>query len=157
MPRCTLAITFLIKKLVPCNATSQRLLAPPLSKAMTCDMHWKHLAIISDDASQFAVPLLPHGPCWVHAGRTIHKPNPGNPFQQATVERVRGRSGPVPTPPQSPWPPAGRYPARRPGGPLRHGISAKWAYPFGTICLTVFEGIKPFHLRRYSSASVYIP
>ena len=54
------------------------------------DEHWKHLAIISDDAGQFAVPLLLHGLCWVHAERTIHKLNPDSPLQQAAVERVRG-------------------------------------------------------------------
>lgn len=54
------------------------------------DEHWKQLAIISDDAGQFAVPLLIHGLCWVHAERTIHKLNPGGPLQQAAVERVRG-------------------------------------------------------------------
>lgn len=52
--------------------------------------HWKQLAIISDDAGQFAVPLLVHGLCWVHAERTIHQLNPGGPLQQAAVERVRG-------------------------------------------------------------------
>lgn len=54
------------------------------------DEHWRHLAIISDDAGQFAVPLLIHGLCWVHAERTIHKLNPGGALQQAAVERVRG-------------------------------------------------------------------
>ena len=54
------------------------------------DEHWKRLAIVSDDAGQFAVPLLIHGLCWVHAERTIHKLNPGGPLQQAAVERVRG-------------------------------------------------------------------
>ena len=54
------------------------------------DAHWKQLAIISDDAGQFAVPWLLHGLCWVHAERTIHQLNPGGPFQQAAVERVRG-------------------------------------------------------------------
>ena len=54
------------------------------------DKHWQHLAIVSDDAGQFAVPLLIHGLCWVHAERTIHKLNPGGPLQQAAVERVRG-------------------------------------------------------------------
>lgn len=54
------------------------------------DEHWKHLSIISDDAGQFAVPLLIHGLCWVHAERTLHKLNPGGPLQQAAVERVRG-------------------------------------------------------------------
>jgi hypothetical protein len=54
------------------------------------DEHWKHLAIISDDAGQFAVPLLTHGLCWVHAERTIHKLNPGGPLQQQAVDRVRG-------------------------------------------------------------------
>lgn len=41
------------------------------------DEHWQHLAIISDDAGQFAVLLLIHGLCWVHAEWTIHKLNPG--------------------------------------------------------------------------------
>ena len=54
------------------------------------DKHGKQLAIISDDAGQFAVPLLIHGLCWVHAERTIHQLNPGGPLQQAAVERVRG-------------------------------------------------------------------
>ena len=54
------------------------------------DTHWKPLALISDDAGQFAVPLLIHGLCWVHAERTIPKLNPGGPLQQAAVERVRG-------------------------------------------------------------------
>jgi hypothetical protein len=53
--------------------------------------YWKQLAIISDDAGQFAVPLLIHGLCWVHAERTIHKLNPGGPRQQAEVDRVRGQ------------------------------------------------------------------
>jgi len=54
------------------------------------DPHWQQLAIVSDDAGQFAVPMLIHGLCWVHAERTIHKLNPGGPLQQAAVERVRG-------------------------------------------------------------------
>ena len=56
------------------------------------DAHWKPLAIIRDDAGQFAVPLLIHGLCWVHAERTIHKLNPGGPLQPAAVERGRGES-----------------------------------------------------------------
>jgi len=32
-----------------------------------------------------------------------------------------------------------------------------WAYPFGIICWTVFNGIKPFHLCLYSSANAQIP
>lgn len=52
--------------------------------------HWKRLAVVSDDAGQFAVPLLIHGLCWVHAERTIHKLNPGGPLQQQAVDRVRG-------------------------------------------------------------------
>jgi hypothetical protein len=54
------------------------------------DEHWKHLALLSDDAGQFAVPLLRPGLCGVHAERTMHKRNPGRPLQQAAVERVRG-------------------------------------------------------------------
>ena len=54
------------------------------------DAHWKHLAIVSDDAGQFAVPRLIHGLCWVHAERTIHTLNAGGPFQQDAVDRVRG-------------------------------------------------------------------
>jgi hypothetical protein len=54
------------------------------------DENWKRLAIVSDDAGQFAVPLLIHGLCWVHAERTIHKLNPGGPLQQQAVDRVRG-------------------------------------------------------------------
>ena len=54
------------------------------------DENWKRLAIVSDDAGQFAVPLLIHGLCWVHAERTIHKLNPGGPVQQQAVDRARG-------------------------------------------------------------------
>ena len=54
------------------------------------DAHGKQLAIISDDAGQFAVPLLIHGLCWGHAERTIHKRNPGGPLPQAALECVRG-------------------------------------------------------------------
>lgn len=55
------------------------------------DGHWKQLAIISDDAGQFAVPMLVHGLCWVHAERTIHKLIPGGPLQQRAVDTVRGQ------------------------------------------------------------------
>ena len=61
-----------------------------LAGSLLEDEHWRHLAIISDDAGQFAVPLLIHGLCWVHAERTIHKLNPGGPLQQQAVDRVRG-------------------------------------------------------------------
>ena len=33
----------------------------------------RDLAILSDDAGQFNVPLLQHGLCWIHAERTIKK------------------------------------------------------------------------------------
>jgi hypothetical protein len=55
------------------------------------DGRWKQLAIVSDDAGQFAVPLLIHGLCWVHAERTIHKLIPGGPTQRRAVEAVRGQ------------------------------------------------------------------
>ena len=35
--------------------------------------------------------------------------------------------------------------------------AANWAYRFGIICLTVFKGIKPFHLCLYSSTNAQIP
>jgi hypothetical protein len=55
------------------------------------DRHWKELVIVSDDAGQFAVPLLLHGLCWVHAERTIHKLIPGGPVQRLAVDTVRGQ------------------------------------------------------------------
>jgi hypothetical protein len=62
----------------------------PLAGQRLQDGHWRVLAIVSDDAGQFAVPLPVHGLCWVHAERSIHKLNPGGPAQQAAVERARG-------------------------------------------------------------------
>lgn len=55
------------------------------------DRHWQEWAIIRDDAGQFAVPLLIHGLCWVHAERTIHQLFPGGPVQQQAVDAVRGQ------------------------------------------------------------------
>lgn len=55
------------------------------------DGHWKELAIVSDDAGQFAVPLLIHGLCWVHAERTVHQLVPGGPAQRQAVDAVRGQ------------------------------------------------------------------
>ena len=49
------------------------------------------LAIASDDAGQFAVPLLVHGLCWVHAERTVHQRIPGGPAQRQAVDTVRGQ------------------------------------------------------------------
>jgi hypothetical protein len=47
------------------------------------------LAIVSDDAGQFAV--LIHGLCWVHAERTIHKLIPVSEKQRQAVASVRTR------------------------------------------------------------------
>ena len=195
------------------------------------DEHWKPLAIISDDAGQFAVPLLLHGLCWVHAERTLHKLNPGSPLQQAAVERVRGeiwtlykdlkayglqpddtqreelaarfdtvfrqKTGYVSldlalrrlhrnrdelllvlsgrrcryTPMAANAISANKSSAKKSVGVLEaiwgdsvaipssasRKPAANWAYPFGIICLTVFKGIKPFHLCPYSSARAQIP
>ncbi|MFO1432588.1 MAG: hypothetical protein U1F76_21045 [Candidatus Competibacteraceae bacterium] len=72
------------------------------------EAHWKQRAIISDDAGQFAVPLLLHGLCWVHAERTIHKLNPGGPRKPSgRGARAWGDLDPVQRP-QSLWLPAGR-------------------------------------------------
>jgi len=59
--------------------------------ALLQDGHWKELVIVSDDAGQFAVPLLIHGLCWVHAERTVHKLVPGGPAQRQAVDIVRGQ------------------------------------------------------------------
>ena len=45
------------------------------------------LAIISDDAGQFAV--LTHGLCWVHAERLVHKLLPANAQHREDIARVR--------------------------------------------------------------------
>lgn len=55
------------------------------------DPHWRELAIVSDDAGQFDVPLLTHGLCWVHAERTIHKLVPPGPIQRQAQQTVRGQ------------------------------------------------------------------
>jgi hypothetical protein len=47
------------------------------------------LAIVSDDAGQFAV--LIHGLCWVHAERTIHKLIPVTDAQRQAVASIRTR------------------------------------------------------------------
>jgi hypothetical protein len=47
------------------------------------------LAIVSDDAGQFAV--LIHGLCWVHAERTIHKLIPVTEAQRQAVASIRTR------------------------------------------------------------------
>jgi Transposase IS66 family len=54
------------------------------------DAHGQHLVIVSAAAGPFAVPLLIHGLCWVHAERTLHKLNPGSPFPSQAVDSVRG-------------------------------------------------------------------
>lgn len=51
---------------------------------------WKTLAIISDDAGQFAVPMMIHGLCWVHAERLIHKLTPFNENHRLAQQNVRG-------------------------------------------------------------------
>ncbi len=50
----------------------------------------KTLAIVSDGAGQFDVPLLLHGLCWVHAERTIHKLNPLSAAHREAIESIRG-------------------------------------------------------------------
>lgn len=47
------------------------------------------LAIMSDDAGQFAIYLLLHALCWIHAERTIHKIVPFTEEQRAALESTR--------------------------------------------------------------------
>ena len=49
------------------------------------------LAILSDDAGQFNIPILLHALCWVHAERLIHKLVGYNDEQRQAVNDVRGQ------------------------------------------------------------------
>jgi len=57
--------------------------------SMLCHGLAKDLAIVSDDAGQFAV--LIHGLCWVHAERTIHKLVPFTDGHREALASIRGR------------------------------------------------------------------
>jgi hypothetical protein len=52
---------------------------------------WKRLVIVSDDAGQFAVPLLTHALCWVHTERLVHKLIPLNEPHRQAQATVRGQ------------------------------------------------------------------
>ena len=65
-------------------ATEGALLASAFSHGLN-----QGLVIVSDDAGQFCVALLPHALCWIHAERTIHKLNPLNESHRAVIESVR--------------------------------------------------------------------
>ncbi len=67
-------------------ATEGALLGSILEHGFNPDM-----VIMSDDAGQFAIILLLHALCWIHAERTIRKIVPFTDDQRAALETIRDR------------------------------------------------------------------
>lgn len=67
-------------------ATEGALLGSVLEHGFNPDM-----VIMSDDAGQFAITLLLHALCWIHAERTIRKIVPFNDDQRSALETIRDK------------------------------------------------------------------